>query len=158
MTTPEAKLQTYATNTGSQFLMSAQDGVNTLNFGLGFSVNSQTFATIAGYYTNSGGSGAGDLTFYTKTTSTSLSEKMRIQADGNVGIGTTSPAYLLHVNSTGFETVAKFRGGNDTTIIIGGSDAGGSGEQYITYQNTTTAASAWMVGMDDGEDFRLLMV
>ena len=99
-TSPVAKLQTYATNTGSQFLMSGQDGVNSLNFGLGFSVNSQTFATIAGYYTNSGGSGAGDLTFYTKTISTSLSEKMRIQADGNVGIGNSTPRALLDLAKT----------------------------------------------------------
>jgi hypothetical protein len=115
MTTPGAKLQTYATNTGSQFLMSAQDGVNSLNFGLGFSVNSQTFATIAGVYTNSGGSGAGDLTFYTKTTSTSLSEKVRIASDGNVGIGTTSPASKLHISGSG-QTIMRLD--SDTTTNI----------------------------------------
>jgi hypothetical protein len=44
----------------------------------------------------------------------------------------------------------------DSTIIIGGNAAQGisSGEQYITYQNGTTNSNAWMVGMDDGEDWR----
>ena len=115
------------------------------------SANSGSFGIVR---TTSNGSIVFSNVDATSGTVTAVSEKMRIAADGNVGIGTTSPAYLLHVNSTGFENVAKFRGVNDTTIIIGGSDAGGSGEQYITYQNTTTAASAWMVGMDDGEDFR----
>jgi hypothetical protein len=71
-----------------------------------------------------------------------------------VGIGTTSPAYLLDVRSTSIEAVAQFRGINDTTIIIGGNDVGRNGEQYIAYQNADTATAAWMVGMDDGEDFR----
>jgi len=114
-TSPGAKLQTYATNTGAQFLMSGADGVNSLNFGLGFSVNSQTFATIAGYYTNSAGSGSGDLTFYTKTISTSLSEKMRIQADGNVGIGTSSPSHLLTVYAA---SAAQFTLSNATRNFV----------------------------------------
>ena len=72
---------------------------------------------------------------------------------GNVGIGTTAPSYKLHVVDSSNETVAKFSGPNDTTIIIGGSDLG-SGEKYITYQNNTTGTDAWMVGMDDDETFR----
>jgi len=115
---PTAKLQTYATNTGAQFLMSGADGVNSLNFGLGFSVNSQTFATITGYYTNSGGSGAGDITFYTKITSTALSEKMRIQADGNVGIGTTSPVHKLHVYGSNIRQIIE--SSTDNSYILMG--------------------------------------
>lgn len=38
----------------------------------------------------------GPLTFYNYTAS---SEAMRITSTGNVGIGTTSPSYLLHVNT-----------------------------------------------------------
>lgn len=81
------------------------------------------------------------------------SEKMRLTG-ANLGIGTSTVNYRLEVYNSGAENVAKFRGQNDSTIIIGGSDTGGSGEQYITYQNVTTATNAWMVGMDDGEDFR----
>ncbi len=80
-------------------------------------------------------------------------EVMRTTSAGNVGIGTTAPAAKLHVVDSSNETVAKFSGPNDTTIIIGGSDLG-SGEKYITYQNNTTGTDAWMVGMDDDETFR----
>ena len=54
------------------------------------------------------------------------------------------------------ERVAQFMSGGDSTIIVGGTAADGasSGEQYITYQNGTTNTNAWMVGMDDGEDWR----
>jgi len=47
------------------------------------------------------GSSNTHLTFSTTTSATgSFSEKMRIQDDGNVGIGSTNPGYLLDVNGT----------------------------------------------------------
>ena len=41
----------------------------------------------------------GRISFYTRET-TSLTEKMRIKGNGNVGIGTLSPTKTLHVNGT----------------------------------------------------------
>jgi len=49
--------------------------------------------------------GDSDLAFWTFTGGGSLSEKMRIRSNGNVGIGTTSPASKLDVNGTGTETI-----------------------------------------------------
>ncbi len=43
---------------------------------------------------------SGSLSFFTKTAGT-LSERMRIDSSGNVGIGTASPTTKLHVSSTG---------------------------------------------------------
>ena len=62
----------------------------------------------------------------------------------------------LTVSNTGSEYVAQFTGGNDTNVIIGHSSGAATGEQYISYTNGTTAASgnAWMVGMDDDENFK----
>ena len=55
---------------------------------------------IASYYTTS--PYGSDLRFYTNTgtSATDFSEKMRIQPNGNVGIGTTSPTSTLDINGS----------------------------------------------------------
>ena len=50
-----------------------------------------TSAQIKGLRTNSPGAGDTDLVFSTSTNGTSLTEAMRIDSSGNVGIGTSSP-------------------------------------------------------------------
>jgi len=45
---------------------------------------------------NTDSSEKGYIVFH--TANPSLAERMRITADGKVGIGTTSPSYTLHVN------------------------------------------------------------
>ena len=71
-------------------------------------------ATIMGTTTSSGNM---DLTFSTRGSST-LAERMRVTATGDVGIGTTSPAYKLHVsNYMGLGTQASSGAGAGINMI-----------------------------------------
>lgn len=80
-----------------------------------------------------------DLTFSTKSSVTGVLEKMRIKFDGKVGIGTTTPSYLLDVNgqigSTGF-----IKSGGLSTQFL---KANGSVDAN-TYLTTSLAASTYL--------------
>jgi hypothetical protein len=62
-----------------------------------FNYNGSTIDSAV-YATSSIQVGQGVLTFSTGVVNTAPSEKMRITSTGNVGIGTTSPAYKLDIN------------------------------------------------------------
>lgn len=61
-----------------------------------FSNNGDTFATVAGF--RDVADNKGSLQFQTQDST--FATRMTISSEGNVGIGTTSPTQLLHVNST----------------------------------------------------------
>ncbi|NBU58525.1 MAG: hypothetical protein EBS23_01860 [Betaproteobacteria bacterium] len=68
---------------------------------IGWFANSGTdLARISGSL--GGANNSGKLSFFTKTAAGSLTEIMRIDAAGNVGIGITSPDSLLAVANTGY--------------------------------------------------------
>ncbi len=54
--------------------------------------------------TNTAGSETGDLAFFTKPSGSAITEKMRIDSTGKVGIGDISPDYLLDIENTGSDT------------------------------------------------------
>ncbi len=70
--------------------------------------------------------GASSLRFYTSNSSggnrSSLTEAMRVHYDGNVGIGTASPGYPLHVVGS---TIGLFNSGADATLYLGEGESGG---------------------------------
>jgi hypothetical protein len=67
--------------------------------GLSFSVGR---AKISGFLNTTGGTPGTSLRFYTMPDNGSVTERMRIDSSGNVGIGTSSPVHPLHVAGNSF--------------------------------------------------------
>jgi hypothetical protein len=76
--------------------------------------NSSSFpSTGLGYFalvTNNVDATNGGMSVYTGNSSTGLTEKMRVDSSGNVGIGTTSPAYPLDVVASSGAVGISLRG------------------------------------------------
>jgi trimeric autotransporter adhesin len=114
----------------------------------GDNVNGDTgSAGIVGISTNTTG-GVMDLAFLTAEGNTSL-ERMRVLANGNVGIGTTSPSHPL--------TILRRSGSTITEPLLNlQSQTSGSvdGDSYILYG---TQAANWSAGVDqaDSNKFRI---
>ena len=74
-----------------------------------------------------------NILFYTSQ-SGSATEKMRIRADGNVGIGTSSPSTTLHVDSVSdfpAITIARSTTASGLSFTLGMSDFGGGGTDLL---------------------------
>ena len=99
-----------------------------------------------------GGSGDGDLRFYSQSTTQTLAERVRIAVDGKIGINTTSPSRTVTINGTiniqsGERIESTSSAGN--LLIQGGSTYpgghikmwGGQSDDMITF-NTSGSATA----------------
>ena len=73
----------------------------------------------------------------------SLSEKMRINSSGNVGIGTTSPGEKLEVNGTVKATAATdaYKGYIKQNVISYGAEKVENSNYYFTAYNTTSTVT-----------------
>ena len=122
---------TYGTNTKG--IVINQDDGGSYGAGLWFRQSGLT-AGIGSVRVNSG-DWATDLRFYTHPSAivnqNELYERMRINSEGNVGIGTTSPSALLHVSQASANTVVRI--GNNTTY-----------DQFVYFNGNND----WSLGMD----------
>ena len=125
-------------------------------------INDNERSRITSAYDSGGG---GRLTFHTDTTGGSLIERLRIDASGNVGIGTTSPDVQLEVagasgNASSFKLSGRpdwtsgdgqyhigsiygenlGAGVNTTRIKLDGDDTSGSMRFYTANSGTLTSA------------------
>ena len=93
------------------------------------------------FHQNSGGIGIINVNNYSGAANplafqTNASERMRIGANGNVGIGTTNPAYKLDVAGTI----------NATSILVNGAPISGGGASQWTTSGTTITGQAGSPG------------
>ena len=122
---PSAKLEIFNSTTGDVTLLRLRStpGVGDTQY-LGFDGSSNSSRARIGSEITGGGHG--NLVFETRdSTTANLTERMRIDSSGNVGIGTTSPSAKLKINGSSAYTVAN--SGQSVEGLDIQATAGGSG-------------------------------
>ncbi len=123
--------------------------------------DTEDVARIAGLLTTAtNGSEASALVFYTGsgTGTVSLSERMRINSDGDVGIGTTNPIALLSVGGTGEAASLSVTGQSGITTIATYRDV--VGENVFKAEGNISGANlkVWFGDMDEAGNGNYLLV
>ena len=99
--TSSTKLDVKNTTTGSAIRATVADGAGSTDFGYGFYIDTTAheIAAVNAVYTTSASGGSGALTFKYRNAGT-LTEGMRLNQLGNVGIGTATNLSTLTVNGS----------------------------------------------------------
>mgnify|MGYP001020783092 CR=1 FL=1 len=143
-TSPGSKLEIRGTADltlrNDQTLSTSGDDLAVINLGDAYS-GSQARILVERGTAGSGGDNPTDISFWnTPDGSDTLTERMRIMHNGNVGIGTTNPANKLHVEGTAqanrlYVGASSFTGGNQT--VTDGFEDEGWGYGVPGYAATT---------------------
>ena len=106
--------------------MSTGDTTSEYSHNIGFYLAGNNNVTAAIDTVENGGDGATGLVFATSSsTAVDPSERLRITADGKVGIGTTSPTQRLQVTDgslSNFYVAPGYNSGAGTLLATGGSE------------------------------------
>ncbi len=106
-TTPDALLQVSGSSTPTIKIQNTSGATTSANLDYVISsVNSTVTGRISNTRTNATYTGDADLVFYNRYNN-ALAERMRINSAGNVGIGTTTPEALLHLNGGTMKVVSN---------------------------------------------------
>ncbi len=141
ITNPAADLVVAGSSSGEYdaLILRNSSGVDTSSTSITFEVSAGTHGTegataakISGL--REGGGTTGALLFHTTASGVS-GERMRIDSSGNVGIGTSSPARILHVEKDGLADLllrdtSSYSVGTGPAVIFQGNDSGGTTTQF----------------------------
>lgn len=146
-TNPVSKLHTYSSGSSQMFNQIQLVNYGTANLGdivgIGFAAGETTQYGVKGSigFVRTANYGRGAITFYTNNTAgtedvSTSNERMRIAADGNVGIGTTNPSTLLQLkgDAASHQIFSINRSGSTTPAVYIGNDS--SNNALIASNNT----------------------
>lgn len=154
VTSPQALLHTAATASAANAtaLLLQNNGSTAANTAVSLDFTNTNATTslgvlgrVASIRTNRAVAGDADLAFSVMSNS-STTERMRIMDNGNVGIGTSSPSYLLSLNNGTITTSAPLLGGTQTWNSAGTV----FNAAFVNITDTASSASSTLLDLQVG--------
>ena len=131
------------TTQGKLYIVADSGNSNDVKIGLSPTNSSGGTNPIAQVAAAANGTYGSDLYFTTRTTSGTLAERLRIKADGRVGVGQPTPSHKFDLYGGSDSTIANFESSGSDVYIRFKNNTGGNG--YIGYEGgdiTVWAANA----------------
>jgi len=121
--------------------------------------NSSTYGAVSRIMSTSESSsnGSSSLTFYTRNSSNTIAEKMRINSSGNVGIGTTNPDSKLTIGGVNNPAIKLISAYNSelADAVIAVNEAGSVSIEADPSNNSVTYQTNFSVAIDGNEHMRI---